>query len=84
MGFVQVERVGADVGENRPGTAQNERIDRGDEGKVGEDNFIARLNVQQQRGHLQRMGAGGGKQDLGDAQFCFEQGVAALCKLTIP
>jgi hypothetical protein len=76
--LVQVEGVLADVDEHRHAAPQHEGIRRRDEGVRGHDHLIARLDVQQQRGHLQRRRAGMGEQGLGAAGLALQPGVALL------
>ncbi len=76
--FVQVQGVRAHVHEDRPGPPEDERIDGGHEREGRDDHLIAGLNVQQEGGHLQRMGARGGQQDAGGAQDRAQQVVTLL------
>jgi hypothetical protein len=76
--FVDVERVRPNVGEYRPRAAQHERVGDRHEGERWNDHLVAGLQVQQQRGHLQRMGAGRGDQRARDAERVSQQCLAAL------
>ena len=60
--FVEIEGVGADVGEHRHRAAQREGVGARDEGERGQDDFIARLEVEQKCRELERMRAGRGEQ----------------------
>ena len=83
-GFIQVQRIRPDVGEDRSGAAQDEGVDRRDKGERRDDDLVAGLDIQQEGGHLQRVGAGGGQQDLGDAQLLLEQGAGFPGERSIP
>ena len=50
--FIKIEGIGANVAKNRARAPKYKGIDRGDERKRGHDNFVARLNVEQQCRHL--------------------------------
>jgi len=52
--FVDVERVPADVDEHRHRAAQDERVGGRHEGERRHDDFVARLQVEQERAHFQR------------------------------
>ena len=57
-GFVEVERIRPNVGKDRFGIPQDKGIDRGNERERWDDHFIPGLQIQQQRGHFQRVRAG--------------------------
>lgn len=63
LGLVEVERVGANIDEAGHSAAQGKRVGSGDEGEGRHDDLVARLQVEQQRAHLQRVGARGGEHD---------------------
>jgi len=71
--FVEVERVGADVGENDAGAAEREGVGGRDEGEGRKDDLVAGLDVEQQRGHLERVRAGSGDERARNAEDGFEQ-----------
>ena len=76
LSLVQIQRVGPDVGENNFRPAQGKGVRRGDEGKGGNNHFVAGLDVEQQGAHLERMGAGGGDHRLGHAQHLLQKRMA--------
>jgi hypothetical protein len=53
--LVKVQRIRPDVAEDGPGAAQDECVNGGYERERRQNDFVARLNVEQQRGHLQRV-----------------------------
>ncbi len=68
LGFVQIKGIGPDVQEDRAGAAQDEGVDRRNEGKVRDDHLVAFFDLQQDGRHLERVRAGSGQQRLGDPQ----------------
>src|SRR5690606_21531508 len=82
--FVNIERVCADVHENRDGTAQNEGIRGRDEGERRHDHLVARTQIKQQGGYLERRRATVGEQAFGGTGVGFQPGVATLRKHPIP
>ena len=59
-----VHASGNDIDHYRRRTAKDEGVDRRDEGKAEKDNFVSRLDVDQERGELEARGAGGGEKDF--------------------
>lgn len=57
--FIDVERVVADVNEDRDPAAQHEGVRHGGEGEGRHDDFVAGPDAGEQCGHLERGGAGG-------------------------
>ncbi|MNE87398.1 hypothetical protein D3C80_1845970 [compost metagenome] len=53
QGFVDVHRIRADINKHDFRPTQYKRIRGGNKGVARHDDFITRLDVQQQRGHLQ-------------------------------
>ena len=82
--LIYVQRVGADVHEHRHCAAQHEGIGGGDEGVGRQDDFVAGLQVAQNRGHLQCGGTGVREQGFAAAQFLFEPAIALLGVSPIP
>ena len=76
--LIEVQGVLADVGEDRPGTAQSEGVGGRDEGEGGHHDLVARLHVKEQSCKFQGIGAGGRQQDLGHAQEPGQGGLGAL------
>ena len=76
--FVQIERILPDVDEHRHRAAQNEGIRGRYEGVGRQDHFVAAFDVQQQRRHIQRGGAGVGQQRLGAAGSFLDPLMTAL------
>ena len=74
--LIEVERIRPDIRENRLGATKHKGVGRGDEGEGRDDDLVARLEVQQQGGHLNRMRAGCGQQRLAHTEQRFDQGVA--------
>ena len=60
LGFVEVEGVGADVDEDGFSAAEDEGVGGGDEGEGGDDDFVAGLDVQEEGGHFEGVGAASG------------------------
>ena len=60
--LIQTEGVLSHVGKDRPRPVEQKGVDRGDEGKGGDDHLVARLQVEQQGADFQGVGAGGGQQ----------------------
>ena len=58
--FVDIHRIATDINEDDFRPAQHKSIGGGDKGIAGHNHFVARLDIQQQRGHLQRSRAGRG------------------------
>ena len=76
--FVEIERVLPDVDEHRDRAAQHERIRRRHEGEGRHDHFVAALDVEQQRRHVERRGAGMRQQRLGAAGSLLDPLMAAF------
>ena len=81
--FVEIERVGTNVDEDRYGTAQHDGIRGRNEGERWHDHLVTRLKVEQQRGHLERGGARVGQQCLGRIETLLQPLVAAPRKAAI-
>lgn len=64
FGLVDIHGIRADIHKNGGGTAQNKGVGGGYKSIGRHDHFISRLNICQKRGHLRRMGAGGGQESL--------------------
>ena len=76
--FVDIHSVGSDVDKHQLGAAQRKRVGGGAEGEGRQDDLVTGLDIQQQRCHLQRVGAGGGEQRFGGAGFFLQPGVTFL------
>ncbi len=83
LGFVQVEGIGADIGEDRAGAAQHEGVDGGDEGKIGQDDFVAGLDIEQQGAHFQGVRAGTGQEGARGVQLFLQKLVTQAGKMPI-
>ena len=81
--FVDVHGVGTDVDKDDLGASEHERVGGGNKGERRHDHLVAGLDLEQERRHFQRMGAGGGQQRLGSAGFLLDPLVAVLGKLTV-
>ena len=55
--LIEVERILADIDEDRHRATQHEGVRRRYEGEGRHDHFVAALQVEQQCGHVQRRGA---------------------------
>src|SRR3954471_22332584 len=53
--LIDIERVWADISKDRLRTSQDKRVDRRNKRERWNDNFIARLYVEQERRHLKRV-----------------------------
>ena len=71
MRLIDIQRVRPDIGKDGFGPTQGESICDRDKGERRNDYFVSRLDIQQQRGHLQRRCAGCGQKRLFHAQFSF-------------
>ncbi len=76
--LVEVQSVRPDVDEHRPRAAQDKRVGGGHEREGRHDHLVTRLDVEQECGHLERMGAGGGQEGFLDAQLGLQVLVAAF------
>jgi hypothetical protein len=74
--LVDIQRVRADVHENGSRAAEDERVGGRDKGKRGQNYFVSRLDPQEERGHFQRMRAGGREERFRNPERLFEQPVA--------
>ena len=81
--LVEVERVGADVDEHRPRAAQHERVRRRDERERRHDDFVAGLEIEQQRRHLERRRARLRQQHTRRADAALEPGLALLREASV-
>ena len=59
--FIDIHRIAADINEDDFRPTQHKGVGGGDKGIAGHNHFVARLDIQQQRGHLQRSRAGRGQ-----------------------
>lgn len=76
--LIEIERVLADVDKDRHSATQHEGIRRRYERVGRQDDLVAGLDIEQQRGHLQRRGAGVGEQRPGAAGLLFNPPTATL------
>ncbi len=60
--LVKIERVLADVDEDRLGAAQDEGVGRRNKGPGGHDDFVGRTGIEEKGRHLESGGAGMGQQ----------------------
>ena len=81
--FVEVQGVGAAVDEDRARAPENERVRRRNESERRQHDFIARLDVEQQGGHLERVGARGGQQNAGGADGSLQGFLAQLGEVPV-
>ena len=72
------------VGKDDAGAFPDKRQGRRHEGVGRDDDFVPRLQVAEQRRHLQRIGATGGQQALLEAILFFEETLAAFGELAVP
>ena len=56
--FIDVHRIGTNLGKDRLGTCPNNRIGGRDESKGGQNDFVTRSEVAQHCRHLERGGTG--------------------------
>ena len=61
--LVEVQRVLADIDEDRDGAAEHDGVRQGRERKRGDDHLVARPDVRKERRHLERACARVGQQD---------------------
>jgi len=81
--LINVQRIRADVAEDRARATQHERINRGDECEGRNDDFVAGLNIEKKRGHLQRIRARGCQKSLGNSESFFEKLLTFCCKVAV-
>ena len=67
--FINIQGVRPDIGKDRFGSTQGERIRNRDESERRNNNLVSGLDVQQQRRHFQRCCAGRGQKGLFYAEF---------------
>ena len=84
FGLVDVHGVGTDVYIHHLRPPLHKGVCGRDEGEGGQDDLIPRLNVAQQRRHLQRTGARGGQQCLRRARPLLQPLMALLGKGAVP
>ena len=53
LGFIQVKGIRSNVNEDRLGASQDKGVHGRDKSEVGDDHFIAGLNIQKNRRHIQ-------------------------------
>jgi hypothetical protein len=68
LGFVEVQRVRTHVQEGRSAAAERKGAGRGNEGERGDDELVARPDLEQQGAHLEGVCGGWGQQDSLDAE----------------
>ena len=76
--LVEVERVRTDVDEDRARPAQHDRVRRGDEGERRHDHLVARTEVEEQGGELERRRAGRRQQHPAGSEQVLEHSAALL------
>ena len=74
--LIQIQRVGPDVDKHWPRTAQHKGVDRGHKGEGGNDDLVARTDVEQESGHLKSVGAGRGQKNARHPELFFQQRLA--------
>ena len=84
FGLVDVHGVGTDVHIHHLRPPLHKSVGGGDKGEGGQDDLIPRLNVAQQRRHLQRTSARGGQQRFGRARPLLQPLMALLGKGAVP
>lgn len=81
FGGIQVHGCGFDVNHDRGGTKEEKGIDGGNIGVAGQDDFVARSNVNENGRHFQGTGARWCQEDLAaTAHQVFEPTLAFLCE----
>ncbi len=73
VGGIEVQGARVDVGEDHAGAAEGEGAGRRDERERRDDHLVARPQVEEQRAHLEGVGARGREQDLAAAEPRREQ-----------
>ena len=81
--LVDVQRIRAHVDELQRRAAQQEGVRRRDERVRGQDHFVARPDVAQQRGHLQRRRARRRQQDARGSEATLHQLLALARERTV-
>ena len=84
LGLVNIHGVGTDIHIHHLRSPLHKGVRGGHEGEGGQDDLIPRLNVAQQRRHLQRTGARGGQQRLRRARPLLQPLMALLGKGAVP
>ena len=81
--FIDIHGIATNINEDDFRAAQHKGVGGGDEGIARHNHFIARLNIQQQRGHFQRSGAGWRQQRFRGAETLLHPLLAAAGKTAI-
>ena len=81
--FVNVHGIRADINKDNFRASQHESIGRGDKRIAWHNDFIARLDIQQQCRHLKRCGAGRRQQYFLAAKMLFQPLLAATGKTAV-
>ena len=81
--LIKIQRILANIHKHRHAAAQHKSIGGGNKGKRRHDNFVARLDIQQQGRHLQGGGTGMGQKRLGTTGPLLKPLVASLGKRPI-
>ena len=81
--LVEVQGVGPDVDEDRPGPEPDEGVGRRDERERRQDHLVARPEVAEHRGHLQGRRARRGHQHLADPEPLLQQPGATPGELAV-
>lgn len=84
LSLVNIHSVGTDVHIYHLRPPLHKGVGSGDEREGGQDDLIPRLNIAQQRRHLQRTGSGGGQQRLGRPRPLLQPLMALLGKGAVP
>ena len=83
LGFIDVQRVVADVHEDWHASPENEGVGRRHERERRHDDLIARSDIRQEGGHFQRRRARVGQQRLAHRRSLFEPVVTPLREGTV-
>ena len=81
--FINIHGVATNINEDDFCATQHKGVGGGDEGIARHNHFIARLDIQQQRRHFQRSGAGRRQQGFGSTEALLHPLLAAAGKTAI-
>src|SRR4030065_2187836 len=81
--FIEVQGVRADIDKYGPGSPDGKGVDCGNKSERGYDNFIAGLDIQQESGHLERVGTRSSQQSLCHSQPLLQPGMTLACEGTV-
>ena len=83
LAFIDVQRVRANIHEDRLGARKHERICRRGKREGGNNDFVSRSDIQEQRSHFQRMSAGRRQERFLNPKRMFEEAMALRSEVAV-